>query len=66
MSWSKIHLQFQNINLAEGPQVYQRLNMWYSNVLIELFQLEFGSSQRSETLVDKFMPHCNLFKNVWH
>jgi len=41
--------------------------MWYSDVVIELFQSEFNSSQRSDRYVDKSLLalHFFFFK-FWH
>ena len=36
-----------------GPQLFQQL--WYSNVLIELFQFEICFFQRTKRSVDKFL-----------
>ena len=46
-SWRGILLLLQNNFGRKSPQTLQQLTMWYSNVLIEFFQLEITSSQRN-------------------
>ena len=45
--------------------LYKQLTMWYSNVLIELFQTEFFRlSQRSDKYMDKFLLPLKFFQKL--
>jgi hypothetical protein len=55
MPWRGIYLQYQNIHLAEGPQIRWQLTMWYSNVLFELFQIE----------ITLFQQKWQICKSLW-
>ena len=44
-----------NTYLQEGPQTVQQWTMWYSNVLIELFQVDISINQQSDMSVDKMI-----------
>jgi hypothetical protein len=48
------------LHSADRPQHPNQL--WYSNVLIELFQTEVSSFLLNNTFVDTFWSYCNLFK----
>ena len=60
MCWRSIYLQFQNVNLAK-VHLYYQLTLWYSNVLIELFQIEFSLSQRNDKPIREDTKLINNF-----
>jgi len=47
------------LHLADRPQYPNQL--WFSNVLIELFQTEASLFQQNNTFVGSFFFYCNLF-----
>jgi hypothetical protein len=65
MSKRSIFLQFLNIHLTEGPQLYKQRCMWYSNVLIEFLQIEISSSQRFGRHMD-LLTTTFFFLYIWH
>jgi hypothetical protein len=61
--WGRICLEIRNITFGFRPHHPKQL--WYSNVLIELFQTEVRFLQWSKTFVDTFSSYCNLFQKFW-
>jgi len=50
------------LHLAYRPQHPNQL--WYSNILIELFQTDVSSFQTNNKFVDTFWSYCSLFKKL--
>jgi hypothetical protein len=50
-----------NSDLEKGPRTLQQWTTWYSNVLIELFQVDISVSQQSEMFVNNNHINSDFF-----
>jgi len=56
-------------DLDGSPQIFRSFIMWYSNILIELFQVEIASSQWDHKFLNNFVKalnhKCSKFTNQY-